>query len=138
MQAVKMIKGSRFKAFSSREDAEKFARGISDYFPSPGKTSLPLSPVKTAPLLSSDGLRGESQFTSGRHCRVYPWGFVPSPRHRDSFVFSAFERSPVCQEGKAQLGSSQQRMGCWSVLGGVGTMRVEAVRVSEPVSNSWP
>ncbi|XP_055971509.1 ankyrin repeat and LEM domain-containing protein 2 [Sorex fumeus] len=27
LQAVKMMKGSRFKAFSSREDAEKFARG---------------------------------------------------------------------------------------------------------------
>ncbi|XP_009003178.2 ankyrin repeat and LEM domain-containing protein 2 isoform X1 [Callithrix jacchus] len=55
LQAVKMIKGSRFKAFSTREDAEKFARGICDYFPSPSKTSLPLSPVKTSPLSSSDG-----------------------------------------------------------------------------------
>ncbi|KAL0610347.1 Ankyrin repeat and LEM domain-containing protein 2 [Plecturocebus cupreus] len=55
LQAVKMIKGSRFKAFSTREDAEKFARGICDYFPSPSKTSLPLSPVKIAPLLSNDG-----------------------------------------------------------------------------------
>ncbi|XP_063568439.1 ankyrin repeat and LEM domain-containing protein 2 isoform X4 [Pongo abelii] len=57
LQAVKMIKGSRFKAFSTREDAEKFARGICDYFPSPSKTSLPLSPVKTAPLFSNDGLK---------------------------------------------------------------------------------
>ncbi|XP_058387149.1 ankyrin repeat and LEM domain-containing protein 2 [Diceros bicornis minor] len=56
LQAVKMIKGSRFKAFSRREDAEKFARGICDYFPSPNKTSLPLSPVKIAPLFSNDGL----------------------------------------------------------------------------------
>ncbi|XP_032127270.1 ankyrin repeat and LEM domain-containing protein 2 isoform X1 [Sapajus apella] len=55
LQAVKMIKGSRFKAFSTREDAEKFARGICDYFPSPSKTSLPLSPVKVAPLFSNDG-----------------------------------------------------------------------------------
>ncbi|XP_039327522.1 ankyrin repeat and LEM domain-containing protein 2 isoform X2 [Saimiri boliviensis] len=55
LQAVKMIKGSRFKAFSTREDAEKFARGICDYFPSPSRTSLPLSPVKVAPLFSSDG-----------------------------------------------------------------------------------
>uniref|UniRef100_A0A2K5DWE7 Ankyrin repeat and LEM domain-containing protein 2 n=1 Tax=Aotus nancymaae TaxID=37293 RepID=A0A2K5DWE7_AOTNA len=55
LQAVKMIKGSRFKAFSTREDAEKFARGICDYFPSPSKTSLPLSPVKIAPLFSNDG-----------------------------------------------------------------------------------
>ncbi|NXJ75937.1 ANKL2 protein, partial [Trogon melanurus] len=47
LQAVKMIKGSRFKAFSNREDAEKFAKGICDYFPSPSKSSLCLSPVKT-------------------------------------------------------------------------------------------
>ena len=54
-----MIKGSRFKAFSSREDAEKFARGLCDYFPSPSKASSALSPVKTAPLMSSGGLKGE-------------------------------------------------------------------------------
>ncbi|NXJ12719.1 ANKL2 protein, partial [Odontophorus gujanensis] len=47
LQAVKMIKGSRFKAFSNREDAEKFAKGICDYFPSPSKSSLCLSPMKT-------------------------------------------------------------------------------------------
>ncbi|NWI95621.1 ANKL2 protein, partial [Pitta sordida] len=46
LQAVKMIKGSRFKAFTNREDAEKFAKGICDYFPSPSKSSLCLSPVK--------------------------------------------------------------------------------------------
>ncbi|NWS69682.1 ANKL2 protein, partial [Crotophaga sulcirostris] len=46
LQALKMIKGSRFKAFSNREDAEKFAKGICDYFPSPSKSSLCLSPVK--------------------------------------------------------------------------------------------
>uniref|UniRef100_A0A8C3WK21 Ankyrin repeat and LEM domain-containing protein 2 n=1 Tax=Catagonus wagneri TaxID=51154 RepID=A0A8C3WK21_9CETA len=57
LQAVKMIKGSRFKAFTSREDAEKFARGICDYFPSPSKTSLPLSPVKMTPLFNNDGLK---------------------------------------------------------------------------------
>lgn len=50
LQAVKMIKGSRFKAFSNREDAEKFAKGICDYFPSPSKSSL--SPVKIGPLLN--------------------------------------------------------------------------------------
>lgn len=50
LQAVKMIKGSRFKAFSNREDAEKFAKGICDYFPSPSKSSLCLSPVKMAPF----------------------------------------------------------------------------------------
>ncbi|NXY48606.1 ANKL2 protein, partial [Ceuthmochares aereus] len=46
LQAVKMIKGSRFKAFTNREDAEKFAKGICDYFPSPTKSALCLSPVK--------------------------------------------------------------------------------------------
>ncbi|KAM9331374.1 ankyrin repeat and LEM domain-containing protein 2 [Gastrophryne carolinensis] len=52
LQVTKMLKGSRFKAFQSREDAEKFARGICDYLPSPCKTSLPLSPVKpSSPLL---------------------------------------------------------------------------------------
>ncbi|XP_046957010.1 ankyrin repeat and LEM domain-containing protein 2 isoform X1 [Lynx rufus] len=57
LQAVRMIKGSRFKAFSSREDAEKFARGLCDYFPSPSKASSALSPVKTAPLMSGGGLK---------------------------------------------------------------------------------
>ncbi|NXS94692.1 ANKL2 protein, partial [Jacana jacana] len=55
LQAVKMIKGSRFKAFSNREDAEKFAKGICDYFPSPSKSSLCLSPVKTG-AFNRDGL----------------------------------------------------------------------------------
>ncbi|NXC37462.1 ANKL2 protein, partial [Campylorhamphus procurvoides] len=50
LQAVKMIKGSRFKAFTNREDAEKFAKGICDYFPSPSKSSLCLSPVKMGPF----------------------------------------------------------------------------------------
>lgn len=52
LQAVKMIKGSRFKAFSNREDAEKFAKGICDYFPSPNKPSLSLSPVKVCSAFS--------------------------------------------------------------------------------------
>ncbi|XP_072271800.1 ankyrin repeat and LEM domain-containing protein 2 isoform X2 [Pyxicephalus adspersus] len=52
LQVVKMLKGSRFKAFHSREDAEKFAKGICDYCPSPNKSLLPLSPVKvSSPLL---------------------------------------------------------------------------------------
>uniref|UniRef100_A0A8D0F186 Ankyrin repeat and LEM domain-containing protein 2 n=1 Tax=Strix occidentalis caurina TaxID=311401 RepID=A0A8D0F186_STROC len=55
LQAVKMIKGSRFKAFSNREDAEKFAKGICDYFPSPSKSSLCLSPVKIGSF-NRDGL----------------------------------------------------------------------------------
>lgn len=45
LQAVKMMKGARFKAFPSREDAEKFAKGICDYYPSPSKTPS-ASPVK--------------------------------------------------------------------------------------------
>ncbi|XP_012586630.1 PREDICTED: ankyrin repeat and LEM domain-containing protein 2 [Condylura cristata] len=57
LQAVKMMKGSRFKAYSSREDAEKFARGIFDYFPSPNKTSVPVSPVRTAPLSTNGSLK---------------------------------------------------------------------------------
>ncbi|KAM6112067.1 ankyrin repeat and LEM domain-containing protein 2 isoform 1-T1 [Pterocles gutturalis] len=55
LQAVKTIKGSRFKAFSNREDAEKFAKGICDYFPSPSKSSLCLSPVKMGSF-NRDGL----------------------------------------------------------------------------------
>ncbi|CAH6778696.1 ankyrin repeat and LEM domain-containing protein 2 isoform X2 [Phodopus roborovskii] len=57
LQAVKLIKGSRFKAFPTREDAEKFARGMCDYFPSPNKTVSSLSPVKAVPVFSSDGLK---------------------------------------------------------------------------------
>ncbi|KAL8180269.1 UNVERIFIED_CONTAM: hypothetical protein K2H54_018273 [Gekko kuhli] len=56
LQAVKTIKGSRFKAFSNREDAEKFAKGICDYFPSPTKSSLSLSPVKVCSVFNRDGL----------------------------------------------------------------------------------
>ncbi|KAF7240724.1 Ankyrin repeat and LEM domain-containing protein 2 [Varanus komodoensis] len=54
LQAVKMIKGSRFKAFTNREDAEKFAKGICDYIPSPNKPPLSLSPVKSS-VFSRDG-----------------------------------------------------------------------------------
>uniref|UniRef100_A0A8B9J8U6 Ankyrin repeat and LEM domain-containing protein 2 n=1 Tax=Astyanax mexicanus TaxID=7994 RepID=A0A8B9J8U6_ASTMX len=46
LQAVKLMKGARFKAFSNREDAEKFAKGICDYYPSPSKGALCVSPVK--------------------------------------------------------------------------------------------
>lgn len=56
LQAVKMIKGSRFKAFSNREDAEKFAKGICDYFPSPSKSSLCLSPVKMGSFNRGEGV----------------------------------------------------------------------------------
>lgn len=46
LQAVKGMKGARFKAFSNREDAEKFAKGICDYYPSPSKSTPCVSPVK--------------------------------------------------------------------------------------------
>ncbi|KAF7687738.1 ankyrin repeat and LEM domain-containing protein 2 [Silurus meridionalis] len=55
LQAVKMMKGARFKAFSSREDAEKFAKGLCDYFPSPSKCAPCVSPVKTALVFGKDG-----------------------------------------------------------------------------------
>lgn len=59
LQAVKLIKGSRFKAFPTREDAEKFARGICDYLPSPSKNMSLLSPVKAMPLCSNDGPKAD-------------------------------------------------------------------------------
>lgn len=46
LQAVKTMKGARFKAFPNREDAEKFAKGICDYFPSPNKSTPCVSPAK--------------------------------------------------------------------------------------------
>lgn len=52
LQAVKMSKGARFKAFSNREDAEKFAMGICDYFPSPNKSALCASSVKPGLVIS--------------------------------------------------------------------------------------
>ncbi|OCT98328.1 hypothetical protein XELAEV_18010559mg [Xenopus laevis] len=51
LQVVKMLKGSRFNSFVSREDAEKFARGICDYCPSPSKSSVALSPEELSPAL---------------------------------------------------------------------------------------
>ncbi|XP_063310479.1 ankyrin repeat and LEM domain-containing protein 2 isoform X1 [Pelobates fuscus] len=50
LHAVKNMKGSRFKAFPSKDDAEKFARGACDYYPSPSKmSSLPQSPMQHTP-----------------------------------------------------------------------------------------
>lgn len=51
LQAVKVMKGARFKAFPKREDAEKFAKGICDYFPSPSKSTPCVSPVKPGLVL---------------------------------------------------------------------------------------
>ncbi|NXK85818.1 ANKL2 protein, partial [Formicarius rufipectus] len=85
LQAVKMIKGSRFKAFTNREDAEKFAKGICDYFPSPSKSSLCLSPVKMGlfnrgnDLCLTDGLCSpESETASKERANSYK-----SPRTQD-------------------------------------------------------
>ncbi|XP_075390910.1 ankyrin repeat and LEM domain-containing protein 2 isoform X2 [Tenrec ecaudatus] len=77
LQAVKMIKGSRFKAFPSREEAERFARGSCDYFPSPSKTALPLSPVKVAPAFGSGGLK-ESETVNTERANSYK-----NPRTQD-------------------------------------------------------
>ncbi|XP_057688116.1 ankyrin repeat and LEM domain-containing protein 2 [Corythoichthys intestinalis] len=54
LQAVKGMKGARFNRFSNREDAEKFAMGMSDYFPSPSKSMAGASPVKAGQIVSKD------------------------------------------------------------------------------------
>ncbi|XP_034955217.2 ankyrin repeat and LEM domain-containing protein 2 [Zootoca vivipara] len=78
LQAVKMIKGSRFKAFTNREDAEKFAKGICDYFPSPNKPSS-LSPVKVCSVFNRDGLCSpEMETVSKERANSYK-----SPRTQD-------------------------------------------------------
>uniref|UniRef100_A0A672IUB3 Ankyrin repeat and LEM domain-containing protein 2 n=1 Tax=Salarias fasciatus TaxID=181472 RepID=A0A672IUB3_SALFA len=60
LQAVKMMKGARFsKAFSNREDAEKFAKGLCDYsehFPSPNKSAPCVSPIKPGLAVSKDNM----------------------------------------------------------------------------------
>lgn len=56
LQAVKMMKGARFKSFPNREDAEKFAKGICDYFPSPNKSTPCVSPVKPGLVISKDNM----------------------------------------------------------------------------------
>ncbi|XP_056152518.1 ankyrin repeat and LEM domain-containing protein 2 [Lampris incognitus] len=54
LQVVKMMKGARFKAFSNREDAEKFAKGICDYYPSPNKSAPCVSPVRPGLVICKD------------------------------------------------------------------------------------
>lgn len=56
LQAVKMMKGARFKAFPKREDAEKFAKGICDYFPSPSKSTPCVSPIKPGLVTSKENM----------------------------------------------------------------------------------
>ncbi|XP_035234330.1 ankyrin repeat and LEM domain-containing protein 2 [Anguilla anguilla] len=55
LQAVKMMKGARFKPFSNREDAEKFAKGICDYYPSPSKSAPCVSPGKPGVVFYKEG-----------------------------------------------------------------------------------
>lgn len=54
LQAVKMMKGARFKAFANREAAEKFAKGICDYYPSPSKSTPCVSPIKPGLVFGKD------------------------------------------------------------------------------------
>ncbi|CAN9513547.1 unnamed protein product [Ophioblennius macclurei] len=59
LQAVKMMKGARFsKAFSNREDAERFAKGLCEYdhFPSPNKSAPCVSPIKPGLVISKDNV----------------------------------------------------------------------------------
>ncbi|XP_055017249.1 ankyrin repeat and LEM domain-containing protein 2 isoform X2 [Boleophthalmus pectinirostris] len=56
LQAVKLMKGARFKAFPNREAAEKFAKGICDYCPSPSKSTPCVSPVKPGMTLGKDNM----------------------------------------------------------------------------------
>ncbi|XP_075837299.1 ankyrin repeat and LEM domain-containing protein 2 isoform X2 [Microtus pennsylvanicus] len=83
LQAVKLIKGSRFKAFPTREDAEKFARGVCDYFPSPNKTVSSLSPVKAVPLHGSDGLKDYSCLAESETVNKERANSYKSPRTQD-------------------------------------------------------
>ncbi|XP_061116885.1 ankyrin repeat and LEM domain-containing protein 2 isoform X2 [Conger conger] len=55
LQAVKKMKGARFKPFSNREDAEKFAKGICDYYPSPSKSAPCVSPGKPGVVFYKEG-----------------------------------------------------------------------------------
>ncbi|XP_018413127.1 PREDICTED: ankyrin repeat and LEM domain-containing protein 2 isoform X2 [Nanorana parkeri] len=79
LQVVKMLKGSRFKAFHSRDDAEKFANGICDYYSSPSKSLLPLSPVKiSSPLLRDAYSTAETDCLSKEKANSFK-----SPRTQD-------------------------------------------------------
>lgn len=83
LQAVKMMKGARFKAFSTREDAEKFAKGLCDYFPSPSKCAPCVSPVKTALFFG----KGEMHF-------LFPHTHVFLPPNTTSLT-SCTNRNPM-------------------------------------------
>ncbi|XP_038663525.1 ankyrin repeat and LEM domain-containing protein 2 [Scyliorhinus canicula] len=90
LQAVKMMKGSRFKAFINREDAEKFARGICDYYPSPSKSSACISPLKGSVMCNRDGVSSlEVESTNRERANSFK-----SPRSQDltSKLRKAIER----------------------------------------------
>ncbi|XP_062874183.1 ankyrin repeat and LEM domain-containing protein 2 [Trichomycterus rosablanca] len=78
LQAVKMMKGARFKAFSTREDAEKFAKGLCDYYPSPSKSAPCVSPVKpplgfskdSSCVMETDGMMNREKANSFKSPRV--------------------------------------------------------------------
>uniref|UniRef100_A0A3B3CHF7 Ankyrin repeat and LEM domain-containing protein 2 n=1 Tax=Oryzias melastigma TaxID=30732 RepID=A0A3B3CHF7_ORYME len=56
LQAVKTMKGARFKSFNNREDAEKYAKGVCDYVPSPSKSTPCVSPIKSNLLLGKESM----------------------------------------------------------------------------------
>ncbi|XP_072908014.1 ankyrin repeat and LEM domain-containing protein 2 isoform X2 [Hemitrygon akajei] len=79
LQAVKMMKGSRFKAFTNKEEAEKFAKGICDYYPSPTKSSACVSPLKGSVIYNRDWLSSaEMEGTNRERANSYK-----SPRSQD-------------------------------------------------------
>uniref|UniRef100_UPI00398EA5DA ankyrin repeat and LEM domain-containing protein 2 isoform X2 n=1 Tax=Pristiophorus japonicus TaxID=55135 RepID=UPI00398EA5DA len=94
LQAVKLMKGSRFKAFTNREDAEKFARGICDYYPSPSKSSASMSPLKASALCNRDGTSSlDVESTNRERANSYK-----SPRSQD---LTSKLRKAVEKGGKA-------------------------------------
>ncbi|XP_047237219.1 ankyrin repeat and LEM domain-containing protein 2 isoform X1 [Girardinichthys multiradiatus] len=56
LQAVKTMKGARFKAFSNHEDAERFSKGLCDYCPSPSKSTTCISPIKLGLVVGKENL----------------------------------------------------------------------------------
>lgn len=79
LQAVKMMKGSRFKPFTNKEDAEKFAKGICDYYPSPTKPSAYVSALTGSVIHNRDCLNSlELEATNRERANSYK-----SPRSQD-------------------------------------------------------
>ncbi|XP_028851982.1 ankyrin repeat and LEM domain-containing protein 2 [Denticeps clupeoides] len=78
LQAVKMMKGARFKAFNKREDAEKFAKGICDYYPSPSKTTPCVSPAKSGTFCRDNSSVSEADTINRERANSFK-----SPRTQD-------------------------------------------------------